>query len=224
MRSFAEKWQLDFENVYSVNGKDEAQLGVYRKYLDGKAVNMTTGEIATFGSHFQLWQIIAQREYNHSMIFEDDDVIGEGIRNADELHALVATIMDRVGNDYDLIYFGHCYAYKPAQTFVTEVGLPSHLNSSQKWSIYVGYSQKCGHGYAVSKAGAKKLLKEITQINDAWDVMVDILSAKNILKSYVVYPPVFDQLWLRKPGEVSDEELVALMCSDGKYVRDPRCW
>eukprot|EP00276_Gloeochaete_wittrockiana_P002130 CAMPEP_0184676254 /NCGR_PEP_ID=MMETSP0308-20130426/88252_1 /TAXON_ID=38269 /ORGANISM="Gloeochaete witrockiana, Strain SAG 46.84" /LENGTH=349 /DNA_ID=CAMNT_0027124073 /DNA_START=44 /DNA_END=1093 /DNA_ORIENTATION=- len=221
VRKVASDWGIDFEFSFGVSGTDDAQIELYKSHVLPIA-SLTRGEISTYASHYQLSQLIRQREYEHALILEDDVIVGKEVTSAPVLHSLLKRVHEALKHKnydvIDVIYFGHCYGREDLQHSVENIT----IESSPTWTIRNESICACGHAYAVSRRGAEKILRGLATLNKAWDMVLRDNVEWGIINAYAIWPPIFNQLWQLTDLEVTPDNM-RLLCSDGKYLRDTRC-
>lgn len=162
------------------------------------------GEVACSWSHVKLYQQIISSGFQRVLIFEDDVVVIQ--QQIDKLESII----NELPSDWELLYFGYNKHYEiNAKTklkglFYKVVGsLRLTPWSARMYSHYYAkpYSEHLmhagfhdyTHAYAVTLAGAQKLLKFQTPIGFAADTMLAYAIMKEVVSAYISVPILFDQ-------------------------------
>lgn len=151
--------------------------------------NLKINEIACALSHLS----VIRKFYNTSnnsdtlFVFEDD------IEYNPDYYNKLSEIMRNVPKDWEYLQFGHCW-----NNCLTMKKVPD-----TKY-LFISSNPLCGHSYAITKQGAKKILDNTKLIgNYPMDVIiVNLMNDKN-LKLYTVYPRLFNQMKSIKKGSVN---------------------
>ncbi|CAG8717446.1 16336_t:CDS:1, partial [Racocetra fulgida] len=178
---------LDFVYFSAFTKNDEQIL---KKY--GSA-DMRPSQKACYLSHYFIYKLIIEEEYNNILILEDD---------ADLELNITATMTDihrDLPASWDLLYVGHCF-----ESVGEEVG-----NSSSVHKLYKSVAPMCTHGYAVSNLGARKLVKLLDPVipRGTIDYSLTVVIKENNLSSYSVHPPVIAQ-WnaANNPSDIENSQ------------------
>mmetsp|Transcript_38990 Transcript_38990/g.63168 ORF Transcript_38990/g.63168 Transcript_38990/m.63168 type:complete len:319 (+) Transcript_38990:170-1126(+) len=222
MRRLASDWGIAIEFHFAIDGADAAQLELVKSRVLPTA-KLTIGEIAIYGSHYQLSQIIRQREYEHALIFEDDVFIGKEVSAPAQLQSVIDKVLATLKDKYDIIFFGHCYCRyatgRPPQV-VEKINID---DNNSTWSIFGKEACMCFHAYALSRRGAEKILRLLTTTDAAVDTAVGHLIRAGKMEAFSVEPALFNQFW-QQPSEVDTRlghEHIQIACGDGR-IQDPR--
>lgn len=139
---------------------------------------MNNGRIACHLSHLKVMEtFLKDPKAKNALIFEDDL---QPPRDMYEIKNTIHNVITTVPDDWDLIYFGKCW---------------DDCRHSKKINEYIYKSHPlCRHGYAVSRKGAKKLLKECFPIvNIHGDEHIKKLSQEGKVNIYTSEPSIFFQ-------------------------------
>ncbi len=123
------KWAAS--DKYSKEIKEE-----YKK-LKGLKIGMSIGVFACYVSHKKLWEYLYKIEVPYAIIFEDDIVFGDNIKQKD----IINIIKNSIG--FNIIFLGYTCPNRPlfSDQYVVEGG------------------GTCLHAYVVSRKGLENLLK-----------------------------------------------------------------
>ncbi|CAG8662813.1 5081_t:CDS:1 [Dentiscutata erythropus] len=152
---------------------------------------------ACYISHYLIYASIVYHGYDNALILEDDIDIELNVSS------IMTYIHGVLPNDWDLLYLGHCMNWE-GSSFFEPLDYTSPI-----FRLYPSKQPYCTHAYAVSYAGALKLLKELSVLNVPVDLELIWRIENGIVKSYSIAPPVVVQ-WRSNdnPSDVSpDQEL-----------------
>jgi glycosyl transferase family 25 len=165
---------------------------------------MTPGEIGISLSHRRLWEEIVRNGWSRTLIFEDD----AAPRRADL--PLLPAALGQLPSDWDLVYLGwrnfeEVTAYhKVKQATYLALGALRLI----KWTpsqvarlhprpfspnLKVAGLHHFFHAYALSQAGARKLLEAQTPVAHVADQLPVWLILRGQLNAFVTEPKFFDQ-------------------------------
>jgi GR25 family glycosyltransferase involved in LPS biosynthesis len=137
--------------ITSLNAKDSNQLNEFnrlnpefKKAWDG----FKDGELGNFGSHFLAWKYLVNSNLDHILVFEDDAKIHEDFVYKYNI------LLNSVPKDYDVM-----------SVFVDPNQYPRYA-SKDYVNEYVakGYQDWSTLCYFISRQGAEKLIKYVTEI------------------------------------------------------------
>ncbi|CAG8614262.1 4207_t:CDS:1 [Cetraspora pellucida] len=151
---------------------------------------------ACYISHYLIYASIVSRGYDSALILEDDVDIELNITS------IMSYIHSVLPNDWDLLYLGHCMNWEGS--FFEPLD-----DSSPIFKLYPSKKPYCTHAYAVSYAGALKLLKELSVLEVPVDLELISRIDDGIVTSYSIEPAIVVQ-WRSddNPSDVSpDAEL-----------------
>jgi GR25 family glycosyltransferase involved in LPS biosynthesis len=156
-----------FQFFYGVDGK---KLSQYEKDKCCNNSKMSDSQIGIFSSHKALWEKLKNKT-TPTLIMEDDSVIIDNIEKV------------ILPNDFDIVYFGHCFESKGKQI--------------SKY-VYKSINPICMHGYLISQKGIHKLLNffndpHIKIDKDFDNFYVDNLVKTNKLITYSIFPQMIKQ-------------------------------
>lgn len=165
---------------------------------------LNTGEIACSLSHRMIYNAMVDNDWKRVLVLEDDVV-----PDSEKLH-LLKDCLEELPGDWELFYLGYLKNEKPTTqkklkqawySIMASLGL-SHLSkrmirnllpkafSKHLWKA--GFHD-CTHAYAVSLAGAKKLLEAQTPIVQRADNLLSSLVLKDEIKTYACKTFLFNQ-------------------------------
>ena len=136
-----------------------------------------SGEIGCYLSHLMLIkQASTNTENDYTVIFEDDFKV-----NNDNLHEEINNIINKLNDDFDIIYLGN-------------------LNNNHKIQIIDNIytiNPKCKlwgtHALLINNKNANKILSYIIKIDKPIDNKYKHIIDNNIIKAYVIYPILVEQ-------------------------------
>ncbi|RKP36210.1 hypothetical protein BJ085DRAFT_35901, partial [Dimargaris cristalligena] len=133
-------------------------------------------------SHMNVYrQILADPTVQTALVLEDDVDMDFDI----QYHAYRAlTAATRDDPQWDMVYLGHCSGVEGRDA-------DRLVDSGAK--LYRSINPICTHGYAVSRAGAQKLLQLMADFTAPLDMLLIELVKANRVKSYSVAPPLIIQ-------------------------------
>lgn len=140
--------------------------------------------LAVWQSHYMVLRKIIEDGSQSALIMEDDiDVEWDfGQHARDIMHGMN-------GVDWDVLYLGHCWS--------DEDDYPPIPQSPEWFTIHPSSKPQCLHGYAVSAAGARRLVSLLRDPKFAYsrpiDHAVPYLIAKHLIKSFSVVPALITQ-------------------------------
>lgn len=175
VRQTMDEMGIEFLTFPAILGKslDKKDL-IKRGILAPNHEFRNNNEIACALSHLQVLQEFADRPQDETVFVFEDDVVPS------DYQAKVARVMATVPDDWELINFGRCWDACEEGTVINE-------------SIRVSKSSLCAHSYAVSKAGARKILRHAFPMQKAVDVYYLEVMQNQGLVLYTATPRVFNQ-------------------------------
>lgn len=196
----ADKQQLDYETAKTDGTYDERMAQKLQR--QGKALNL--GEIACSLSHRNLYAAMIENGWEKVLILEDD-----ALPVTDNLAQLPAALQELPAN-WELVYLGYLKheqvtsGLKVKQFFykiISALGLMAwsyKMVSNLLPKPYSTHLKKagfhdCTHAYAVTLAGAKKLLAAQTPVVYRADDLLSSTIMKGELVAFVTEPKFFDQ-------------------------------
>lgn len=203
---------MDFEFFH---GQDKNELTddlIQQQYQYNKELSlsvsqvfkpMNKGEIACALSHRMIYQSMVDKHYDHVLIFEDDVMPSSGISELENC-------LSQLPEDWELCYLGYLKnekatmgkkikkAWYQLMAFTGLSKLPGTmiartLPKSYSSHLNIAGFHDCTHAYAVSYAGAKKLLAAQTPVQYRADNLLSSLVLKGELNAYAVKNSLFDQ-------------------------------
>lgn len=196
----ADKQQLDYDSAKTDGTYDEQMAQKLQR--QGKALNL--GEIACSLSHRNLYAAMIENGWEKVLILEDDV-----LPNTENLAQLPAALQELPAN-WELVYLGYLKheqvttGLKVKQFFykiISTLGLMAwsyKMVSNLLPKPYSAHLKKagfhdCTHAYALTLAGAKKLLEAQTPVVYRADDLLSSTIMKGELVAFVTEPKFFDQ-------------------------------
>lgn len=203
---------LDYEFVYGVDKKEHPDVFLLSQYDDEltrknklKNSSIRLSEIAISLSHRKVYQKIIDDNVQRALVFEDDAFFIE------KKAFTVKQILGELPSDWDCVYFG--YLGNEHEKFKDKINKEIYLllrslglykfNKKQiinrfprpysKHLMHAG-RHDCIHALGVSNKAAKILVENQTPIQYGPDPLIASLSGKELIKSFITVPKVFDQL------------------------------
>ncbi|RKP34089.1 hypothetical protein BJ085DRAFT_37704 [Dimargaris cristalligena] len=159
-----------------------------RSTLAPLSMRMASSHLACWDSHMRVYRAIADNPAIETALILEDDIDFEFDLVAKWTQARAA-----VGSrPWDIFYLGHCGEGQ---------GSPANAVSANA-GLYHSSSPPCTHAYAVSKLGARMLLRLLAMPDLPFDLLIGDLIRKRILKSLAMHPPLITQVHLE--GDQSD--------------------
>ncbi len=207
----ADKLQLNYEES-KVNGTYDEQKAK-KLQRQGKALNL--GEIACSLSHRNLYAAMLENDWSKVLILEDD--VLPILENIDELPGA----LEELPENWELVYLGYLKHEKinfqlKAKQFLYKIpaalGLMTwtyRMVSNLLPKPFSKHLRKagfhdCTHAYAISLAGAKKLLTAQTPVVYRADDLLSATIMNGELKAFVTEPKFFDQEIFQNEASVSE--------------------
>ncbi len=202
---------LSFEFVYGQDKKNLTSSEISKLYDDEKAkknklqsTSLKLGDIAISLSHRNAYQKMIDDKVGKALIFEDDAFFIEENVNA------LPSILEELPNDWDCIYFGYIKNETPSKLDLLKMRwyllsrtlgfyklsklqiknrFPKHFSQHLK----IAGRHDCIHALGITQKAAKILVENQTPIQYGPDPLVATLSGKELLRSYITVPKIFDQ-------------------------------
>lgn len=204
---------IDFDFFYGVDKNELNEKFIKENYSFNKnnslAIRqnfppMNTGEIACSLSHRNIYQTIVDNNWKRVLIFEDDVV--PDLQNL----PLIESAINELPEDWELFYLGYLknekitigkklkqFWYKIMGQFgFARIPLSMIKNSlPQKFSpslMKAGFHD-CTHAYAISNAGAKKMIAAQSPVKYRADNLLTAMVLKGEVKAFVSNSFLFNQ-------------------------------
>ncbi|CAG8716039.1 28593_t:CDS:2, partial [Dentiscutata erythropus] len=163
---------LQFDYYKAVNKYDNIAISRVKGGLD-------LGVKSCYLSHYLIYQLIIDNEYENALILEDDIDMELNITN------ILTDIYPHLPNDWDVLYVGHCGESKIEMTVANVFGFELRKTGNPL----------CTHGYAVSSSGARKLVKKLNIDNPTVGIDFELLKLihSGNITSYSINPPIIIQ-------------------------------
>ncbi|CAG8712025.1 9269_t:CDS:1 [Racocetra persica] len=179
---------LGFNKIYLINHEDESDyLKLIRKLtkLSDRLCLVFTNFSATssHSSHYGIYKSITDLEYGSALILEGDIDIELRITS------IMVDVHRILPADWDIIYLGYCNSEGKSGE-----PLPGSHNILSGYKLVKSEKPNCTFAYAVSHAGAHKLIEKLDNStkssHKSLDVeLVNIIQSREI-NSYTLVPPV----------------------------------
>lgn len=196
----ADKQQLNYE-VAKTDGTYDDQ-GAKKRQRQGKSLNL--GEIACSLSHRNLYATIVEKRWEKVLVLEDD--VLPLVENMEDLQAA----LEELPKDWELVYLGYLKHEKVTaglkiKQFFYKIGsalglmawtykmVTNLLPKPYSKHLKIAGFHDCTHAYAISLAGAKKLLALQTPVVYRADDLLSATIMKGELNAFVTEPKFFDQ-------------------------------
>lgn len=194
----ADKNQFTIEEVKEKGIFSEALTRQHHRF--GKT--MKPGEIACSWSHKMMYEEMLANNYNRILIFEDDAVPDK------KMMTQIPEILQQIPADCELLMWGWDKngEYNWSNSLKKAIYHFQHAIGRLKWNhrmirnLYAKpfsrYLKKAGfhdytYAYAISRAGAEKLVSMQTPIQYIADNLLAHAATNEVVKSYIVWPSVF---------------------------------
>jgi len=190
-----------------------------------KSEPLRKAAIACWHSHVVALRDMVQKGHAAALILEDD------IDIEFDIEKILAPQWSHLPADWDIVYLGHCHSQEYRN---------NPLQSAPRFRVT--HHILCTHGYAVSRKGARKILKLLRSADYAYSKPIDHglkdLVQQHLLKSYSAYPPLvvqrkedisdiignatFNWSWNDVEGELVDSSVARIRAHEQKQkVRPP---
>lgn len=196
----SDKLKLNYEEV-KANGIYDEQLAK-KKQRQGKPLNL--GEIACSLSHRNLYRAMVDNNWEKVLVLEDD------VLPLSQQLELLPTSLEELPADWELVYLGYLKhekisaGLKLKQFFYKILSALGLMTWSYKMASnllpkpYSKHLKKagfhdCTHAYAITLAGAKKLLALQTPVVYRADDLLSATVMNGDLNAFVTEPKFFDQ-------------------------------
>jgi GR25 family glycosyltransferase involved in LPS biosynthesis len=196
---------VGIKNVEIVDAVDLEEPAIQRASESNKK---PPGVTACYASHLSVIRRVFNERLENALILEDDiDLPPNAIPVLQNLlKPFRFGTSQNTGIEWDLIFIGSCYE---------KLG-NSPVSSFDGYAITKSINPECTHGYAVSLAGAKKILGQmktsLPDITSGIDWALRDLVQSGVLVSYSVNPSMVVQ-WRNSPSDLRPM---------GEYVEQPQ--
>ncbi|KAI0063247.1 hypothetical protein BV25DRAFT_1786125, partial [Artomyces pyxidatus] len=162
---------------------------------------LTPAKVACWHSHLQAIRQIANGGDSAALVLEDD------VDMERDISARLRALWDALPDSWDIVYLGHCWSNEsalPALRVISSHAL-APLDSDTSTSIparnltalHPSVSPKCTHAYALSRAGARRVLAHLRHPPFAYSRAIDQALAWLVqsgrLQAFSVVPPLVVQ-------------------------------
>ena len=196
----ADKLELNYDEVKTNGTYDEQQA----KKLQRQHKALNPGEVACSLSHRMVYAEMVKNNWEKVLILEDDVLpIAENL-------AKLPAALDELPDNWELVYLGYLKHEKVTPSLKAKQFFYKILSALglMAWSYKMvtnllpkpfsrhlkkaGFHD-CTHAYAITLAGAKKLLAAQTPVVYRADDLLSATIMKGELKAFVTEPKFFDQ-------------------------------
>ncbi|RKP34088.1 hypothetical protein BJ085DRAFT_30438 [Dimargaris cristalligena] len=159
--------------------------------------------LACWDSHMRVYQEVVDNPAIETALILEDDIDFDW-----NIEAKVARARAAIGDrPWDAFFIGHCGSSVGNLLYAVDL----------KANLYRGDTSACTHGYAVSKQGARKLLKGISPPNHPIDVMIIEMEERHEIDIYSIRPSLIRQVHFR--GDRSDINSDGGFSTGGREVK-----
>jgi len=213
MTQFASQWDMCIDFFSAVDSSNETQ-----SQLLGKRGTLAKAEVACFESHHRLLKEAYSKGYQHTLVLEDDVVIGHGIESPALLHNISRRALAHLKDGYDVLYLGHCFCDGTKMEKGPRVPLAvGNGKDHRTWELRHAHACLCTHAYLVSRKGIQQVLKAMENYGHvAFDSAIELAVRMEQMRAFVVVPPLFDQVWQQIPRAQRSHNQTKVSCSDVK--------
>ncbi|CAG8569720.1 16111_t:CDS:1 [Cetraspora pellucida] len=164
---------LDLDIFKAVNKYDHVALRRLNKS------NLGSGVKACYLSHYTIFNLIIENNYENALIFEDDVDMELNITD------IMTEVHRNLPHNWDMLYLGHCNEWG---SNYLKTNLTVH-------ALHTTGHPQCTHSYAVSAKGARKLVEKLNIDNpkDHIDVDMPALIMNKEIISYSIHPQIVVQ-------------------------------
>ncbi|RHZ47036.1 hypothetical protein Glove_595g19 [Diversispora epigaea] len=186
IQMIANHHNLDFDIFPAVSNDDIKTLDKYNS-------TMSSRYKACYVSHYKVYESIVTHGYNSTLILEDDIDMEEDIKKIVE-----EEVLPYLPENWDLLYLGSCAAGGVHDNDVSLNG------ESFEYKIFTNKFPACTHAYAVSLAGAQKLLNYLVNVNIPLDLYLrEVMFAGNITTVTLIPSAIVQWKSEDNPSDVS---------------------
>jgi glycosyl transferase family 25 len=204
---------IGFEFYYGIDKNELTENSIHENYKHDKRKTVTVslyskplnpGEIACSLSHRKIYQSMIDNNWERVLVFEDD-VVPE-FKNL----SLLTNMIHELPPDWELIYLGYLKNERPGYRsqlkhfwyrIQSSLGFSKMPYSMVKNLLPKTFSPNlmragyhdCTHAYAVTLAGARKLLALQTPVQYRADNAISYLVLKKEINAFAGKPPLFHQ-------------------------------
>ncbi|RHZ49422.1 hypothetical protein Glove_521g5 [Diversispora epigaea] len=188
MQMIANYHNLDFDFFPAVSNDNSKILDKYNSSLPPRYK-------ACYVSHYKVYESIVAHGYNRTLILEDDVDMEEDIKRIVE-----EDVLPYLPENWDLLYLGSCAT---GGRFHNDVPLNGELF---EYKIFTSKFPACTHAYAVSLAGAQKLLNYLVNVDHPIDLYLRKVMRAGNITTVTILPSVITQ-WKSddNPSDVSSD-------------------
>lgn len=157
---------------------------------------LTRSKLACWYSHVAVLRAIAESRDRASADAEVAVILEDDIDVERDVQERLESIWGALPEQWDMVFLGHCWSN---ETY--HAALPHAPTADKGTSLHPSRAPKCTHAYAVTRAGARRLVEHLRYVPFAYSRALDqayswlILSGR--VRSYSVVPSVVVQ---RKVG------------------------
>ncbi|GJE98031.1 hypothetical protein PsYK624_142530 [Phanerochaete sordida] len=150
---------------------------------------LTRSKLACWHSHVAVLRAIAERDDGTdkvALILEDDIDVERDVEER------LQSLWGELPEQWDMLFLGHCWSNESYHA-----ALPHAHTSNKASSLHPSRAPKCTHAYAVTRAGARRLVEHLRYVPFAYSRALDQAYAWLVLsgrvRSYSVVPSLVVQ-------------------------------
>lgn len=164
-------------NIFdAIIGKNIKNVNDYDKNIKLNYKFNSPGELGCYLSHLMIIKNAITSKKKYTVIFEDDFTI-----LSKDLNNEILNIIQKVNNNFDIIYLGNNYESKSEQII-------DNIYKNNKLIPLLGI-----HGYLINNKNAKKIYNNLLNIKRPIDWQFNQLINNNKLVCFVIYPSIIIQ-------------------------------
>ncbi|CAG8567110.1 24862_t:CDS:1 [Gigaspora margarita] len=187
LKSVEDKLNLEFEFYPTVSQFDNEALNKFNQN------SLQPSQKAYYISHYKVYQSIAQHKFESTLILEDD------IDFELNISSIMTDIHQTLPADWEILYLGHCSDWERNSNEY----LSNYNDGLSTYKLVKSKRPYCTHAYAVSYAGALKLLQKLNNVSPLpIDLELVNMIKTNKLSSYTITPPVISRWRFEKATDL----------------------
>ncbi|CAG8804522.1 7289_t:CDS:1 [Racocetra persica] len=169
---------FDLEIFDAVSENDNEKLNEF-----SPKSKLKPSEKAVYIDHYTIYKSIIDNNYGSALILEDDIDIELNIS------PIMTDVHQSLPSDWEMLYLGHCNNLEGKSS--EPIIVSNRGNNSSSYKIFKSEKPYCTYAYAVSRAGALKLLETVGKPTKLpLDQELINMIQKGTIKSYTLIPPI----------------------------------